>query len=193
MRTCTVTITGITPYSQSKQIDVDVHPRLEKESIDEWDKRLWREKATCNADGIVSIPGMALKMAIDEAIKRLNIGIPGRGKSTYTKFFVAGQIPLDNSLGFPTGVHKDDLEHIDIWANSDGVRGSGKRVKRRFPVLFTWSVDAQFAILDDIIPNAVFEKALTEAGKLIGIGRFRPEKGGGNGRFDVGTFHWEIT
>lgn len=187
MRICNVSMKSVTPYSQSKIVDPEVFPKKEKEGPDDYDARLWREKSTFNSDGIVCIPAMALKMSVDEAVKRLNIGIAGRGKSTYTKFFVAGQI-CDGDV--PIGVHRDDLEQITIWANSDGVRGSGKRVKRRFPYIPEWSGVARFAILDDVIPNAIFEKAMTEAGRLIGIGRFRPEKGGFLGRFEVTGFEW---
>lgn len=188
MRICTAKLTSVTPYSQSKQVDPDVFKKLEKEDAGEFDKRLWREKATYDADGIVCIPAMALKMAVDEAVKRLNVGIPGRGKSTYTKFFVAGQIcDGDPSIG----IHRDDLQYIDIWANSDGVRGSGKRVRRRFPIIPSFEARARFAILDNVIPNKVFEQALIEAGRLVGIGRFRPEKGGFLGRFIASEFHWQ--
>lgn len=187
MRTCTVTLTSATPYSQSRALDDEVHPKLEKESAGDYDLRLWREKATYDASGVVCIPAMALKMCVDEAVKRLNIGIQGRGKSTYTKFFVAGQICLDD---VKIGIHKDQLQPISIWANADGVRGSGKRVKRKFPYIQQWQGEAQFAILDDIIPSAVFEKALIEAGRLVGIGRFRPEKGGTLGRFTASNFRW---
>lgn len=188
MRIVEVQIEGVTPYSQSKMVDPEIFPKKEKEGADEYDKRLWREKATYNAKtGEVCIPAMSLKMSIDEAVKRLNIGIPGRGKSTYTKFFTAGQICEGD---VPLGIQKDDLEHIDIWANADGVRGSGKRVRRRFPYIQEWAGVARFAILDDVIPNNIFEKAITEAGRLVGIGRFRPEKGGYLGRFDVVGFKW---
>lgn len=187
MKIVLATLHSATPYSQSKAVDVDAFPKEEKESADGYDKRLWREKATFGTDGAVCIPAMALKMSIDEAVKRLNIGIPGRGKSTYTKFFTAGQI-CDADV--PIGIAKDDLNYIDIWANADGVRGSGKRVRRRFPIITQWSGVARFSILDDIIPQSVFEKALTEAGRLVGIGRFRPEKGGFLGRFSVEGFKW---
>lgn len=188
MRICTVTLESVVPYSQSKMVDDEVFPKLPKESVGDFDKRMWREKSTYNADGIVCIPAMALKMSVDEAIKRLNIGIPGRNKSTYTKFFVAGQICETDP---PLGVHKDDVQSIDIWANADGVRGSGKRVKRRFPIIQHWKTEARFLILDDVIPNEIFERALTESGRLVGIGRFRPEKGGFLGRFMTSHFRWQ--
>lgn len=187
MKTCTARLESVTPYSQSRHIDKERFPKLEKEKADDYDLRLWRERATYDKNGIVCIPQMALKMSVDEAIKRLNIGIPGRGKSTYTKFFVAGQICEADA---PLSVHKDDLEYIDIWAHSNGVRGSGKRVVRRFPIIKEWQATARFAILDDTIPPEVFERALVEAGRLVGIGRFRPEVGGFLGRFKASKFQW---
>ena len=187
MRICIANLKSATPYSQSRAIDPDEFPKLPKEDAAGLDLRLWKEKATFDANGVVCIPQMALKMAVDEAIKRLNIGIPGRGKSTYTKFFVAGQICEEN---VNLGIRKDDLQPITIWANADGVRGSGKRVRRKFPYIPEWSGQAKFALLDDVIPKDIFEKALIEAGRLVGIGRFRPEKGGYMGRFSVEKFHW---
>lgn len=187
MRICEVTLKSATPYSQSKMVDPELFPKKEKESHEDYDIRLWREKATYTAAGEVCIPAMALKMAVDEAAKRLALSIPGRGKSTYTKFFVAGQI-CDADV--PIGIMKDDLQPITIWANSDGVRGSGKRVRRRFPYIPQWEGKARFVILDNVIPNEIFEKALKESGRLIGIGRFRPEKGGMLGRFEVSSVNW---
>ena len=187
MKICHVQLESATPYSQSKMLDAELIPFLPKEGKDDYDKRNWREKSSYNADGVIVIPQMALKMAVDEAVKRLNIGIPGRGKSTYTKFFVAGQIC---NADVPLGIRKDDVPMIEIWANSDGVRGSGKRVRRRFPIINQWAGTAEFWILDDIITKEVFEKAVNEAGRLIGIGRFRPEKGGFLGRFKVNGFAW---
>lgn len=191
MRTCTVHLTSITPYSSSRMLDEDLYPFLKegKETHADRDMRLWREKATTDDDGIVCIPAMGLKMAVDEAVKRLNIKVEEKGRSTYTKVFLAGQI-CDDQPGVRTGVHRDDMKSIDIFANVDGIRGSGKRVKRRFPYLLEWEGDAHFLILDDVIREDVFERAVVEAGRLIGVGRFRPEKGGMLGRFRADGFRW---
>jgi len=186
MKICTATLRSTAPYSASRLHEA---PKLEKEGADAYEQRTWREKGTFDANGMLCIPAMGLKMAVDEAAKRLAMGIPGRGKSTYTKFFVAGQICIDTP-GVCLNIAKDDLDQVKIWANADGVRGSGKRVKRLFPLVHQWKGNAQFAILDPTIPPAIFEKTLIEAGRLIGVGRFRPEKGGMNGRFAVDNITW---
>ena len=47
-----------------------------------------------------------------------------------------------------------------------------------------------FMIMDDTITKEVFQDVFTAAGTGIGIGRFRPEKGGINGRYKPIKFEW---
>jgi hypothetical protein len=188
MKTVTVTLKSVTPYSQSRQHDT---PRKQGETWEDYEKRTWRDK--CNiangaADGEIIIPAMALKQLLDSSAKKLSIQIPGKGKATYTKHFISDVI-CDNDI--PLGVKKSEVKSVTINANSDGVRGSGKRVKRTFPQIEKWeATTATFTIFDDTITRDIFEQTLTFGGKSIGIGRFRPEKGGLNGRFVCSNFRW---
>jgi len=135
MRTCTVKLTSMTPYSASKIV---AEEKPSKESWGDYEARVWRKKATTDDDGVVCIPAMGLKMAVDEAVKRLSLSVPGKKGSTYTKFFLAGQLCVDMP-GIRLGKHVDDIDFIDIWANSNGIRGSGSRVIRRFPYVKEWA------------------------------------------------------
>lgn len=185
-RIATVKISGTAPYSQSRMHDT---PKLEKEAADAYEQRTWREKATCDADGTIVIPAMALKQCLDTVARRLGIQIPGKGKATYTKHFVGGVMCLEDAR--IEGHTKDSVQSVTINANSDGVRGSGKRVKRTFPIIPPgWKATLQFAVFDATVTNAVFESHINEAGKFTGIGRFRPENGGLNGRFNVESITW---
>jgi hypothetical protein len=184
MRNVTVHITGLSPYSQSRMHDT---PKLDKETADAYERRTWREKMTTDANGFVVIPAMAFKQALPVAARKMGLQIPGRGKSTYTKFFEADVICTENCA---LGIHKDAVEGITINANSDGVRGSGKRVKRTFPMIPEWATVADFLITDDTITPEVFEDVFRAAGMGVGIGRFRPENGGINGRFKPTRFEW---
>jgi hypothetical protein len=190
MKICNATLKSATPYSQSKIPQV---PKLEKETADAFEQRTWREKMHANADGEVYIPAMAFKQAIDKAASMLGIQIPGRGKSTYTKHFLAGCIvEADVALtaeGDP--IMKDQVSPERIYANADGKRGSGKRVWRIFPTIPKWEGTARFVIFDDAITKEVFERHLIEAGRYVGVGRFRAENGGLYGRFQVEKVKWE--
>lgn len=172
------------PYSASRKHDT---PKLEREGADDYEQRTWREKSNYDESGIVVIPAMAFKQALDDVAKMFSTSIPGKGKATYTKHFKAGVLCMgDVSIG----IHKDDMPSIRINANADGVRGSGKRVSRIFPQIPSWQGEAEFAVLDDTITKEVFEKALQDAGRFIGVGRFRPQNGGLNGRFAPVSFEW---
>ncbi len=185
MRHVSVTFTGVSPYSQSRMHDT---PKLDKERPDDYERRTWREKCTTDKSGQVVIPAMAFKQALPVAARKLGLQIPGRGKSTYTKYFEADVLCEDD---VPLGVKKDDVASIVINANADGVRGSGKRVKRIFPIIHDWSGVVRFTIFDDTITESVFEEVFKAAGFGVGIGRFRPENGGYNGRFAPTAFDWQ--
>lgn len=181
----TVTMESITPYSASRQHDT---PLNEKEDRGAWEARTWREKLNVDDRGMAVIPAMAFKQALDKCAKVLSIQVPGKGKATYTKHFLSGVLC---EADVPLGIHKDDVASVTINANADGVRGSGKRVKRTFPQIPRWTGKARFIVLDDAITKEVFERVMKESGQFVGVGRFRPENGGLNGRFKVTSFAWE--
>jgi hypothetical protein len=177
------------PYSQSALHD---EPKLERESHDDYDQRTWRSKCTTNAEGQVAVPGMALKQAVDMSAQKLGEKIPGRRGATYKTFFTSGVIvSQDMPIANGKALTPKDAKMALINANADGVRGSGKRVKRRFPVFEKWSGVAEFTIVDDIITKETFEHHLKSAGMIVGIGRYRPANGGSNGRFRVVKFEWQ--
>ena len=185
MRTVQVELESKTPYSQSRQHET---PKLDGESSDAHELRTWREKCNVDDKGQLYIPAMAFKQCLDNAAKKSGMQIPGKGKSTYSKFFTADCI-CDNNVPL-VGIFKKDVPSVRIPANVDGKRGSGKRVWRTFPQIAQWKATAHFTILDDTITPAVFEKIMKLAGNSIGIGRFRPENGGLNGRFIPIKFTW---
>lgn len=184
MKICTAHLRSIAAYSQSRDHKT---PELEREGKDEWEKRTWREKAHVDRNGMIFIPPMAFKQCLDSTARYLGMQIPGKGKSTYTKHFLSGTLVMDR---LTTSTKIDDVQGEWISANSDGVRGSGKRVQRCFPVLQFWEGAVDFYILDEIITRKVFEEVLRKAGQFRGIGRFRPENGGFYGRFEIIDTAW---
>lgn len=179
MYRATVKITGQAPLSQSRKHDT---PKLDGESHEELDQRTWREKCNYDENGVVFVPAMAFKQAMDRAAMRLSIPDPDNKRATLTKYFVSDVICEQN---LSIGVHKDKMPSIRINANSDGRRGSGKRVPRTLPQIQTWEGITSFLIMDEKVKPEVFFRVLTTAGRSVGVGQFRPENGGLNGRFDV--------
>ncbi len=180
-----VSIKGAAPLSQSKQHETE---KLDGESNEDFDKRTWREKCNADSDGTVYVPAMAFKQAIDTAAKRLAIPDPDNRRASLTKYF-SSDVICENNLSI--GVNKNAMTSVRISANVDGVRGSGKRVPRTLPQIQEWGGQTSFLVMEEKIKPEIFEKVLRAAGQSIGVGQFRPEKGGLNGRFDVVNIKFE--
>lgn len=168
---------SVSPYSQSRHYDV---PKLEREIARDYEARTWRNRLHTTIAGNVFIPPTAFKNALSDAAKYLSIQIPGKGKSTYTKHIEAGVMVID-ALELP--VKSADVAGEWLFVPSDGIRGSGKRVDKCFPVIPSWSGAIDVHVLDEIVTGDVLQKVFETAGKLIGIGRFRPRNNGFYGRF----------
>ena len=186
MRTVNIQIRGITPYSASRPIDIE---KPKGEDHEPFDQRIWREKAHVDDNGIVYIPGVSFKLAIDEVASLLNEKVKGKGNQTYSKIVSTATVAMsDMSLG----IKKDDLNSITIYANLDGKRGGTTRGNRIFPIVTSWSGSVDFQIFNDELPAHVFERYFAQAGLLIGVGRGRPgmKAPAGNGRFVPEKFVW---
>jgi len=184
----TITITGIVPYNQSRKHE---EPALEGEGKDDYDIRTWRHKMTVeerNGKKTVVIPAHGLQQCITAAAKYSKRQIPGQGKATWTAKFAAGIMLLENPS---LNVDPATVNSVTINANSDGVRGSGKRVPRRFPTMPKWSATFDVIILDPIITEQIFKEMVETAGMFVGIGQFRPQNGGLNGRFRLDKLVWQ--
>jgi hypothetical protein len=187
MKTATIKLRGSSPLLQSKAHE---EPKLNKEGWDAYEERTWASKAHLNDEGKVIIPAIAFKRSLDAVAKYLSVQIPGKGKSTYTKHFVSGVTIGDCDL--VTQYKIDEVIKARIHCNSDGVRGSGKRVYRYFPQLPSdWNGVLEMLIFDDTITEEVFQSHLVNAGLFMGVGAFRVGNGGFCGRFQVVSIKWD--
>lgn len=186
MKKVIATLESVSPYSQSKFYDA---PKLERELAGDYETRTWRNRMHTTDDGKVFIPPTAFKNSLSEAAKYMGRQIPGKGKSTYTKHFEAGVLCVEPLV---LDIKADDVPGEWLHVPSDGVRGSGKRVKKCFPRIDTWSGPVEFMVFDEIITKPIFEEHLTATGQFIGLGRFRPRNNGFYGRFAVTKLEWDV-
>lgn len=190
-----VILKGTGAYSQSKFF---TSTKKDGESSNDFEARCWREKAHANADGFIVLPVFCLKNALDTAASYLSHPVPGGGgKRTFAKLFrsavrvqTTSPVIMVNGKSASSALgsrkqHVKDVKGEWINANSDGRRGSGKRVPRCFPMVENWSVEFEFTVMDARITEKIFLEHLAAAGVYIGIGRFRPENGGCHGCFEV--------
>ena len=186
MKTAICNLEGAAPYSQSRVLRT---PKNNRENSEDYEKRVWRDRIHSDSDGNTFIPPMAFKRSIESAARYLSEQIPGKGKATYTKHFLSGILVQE---GLPLNIKKDDVTGKWYFLSSTGKKGSegGTMVWKCYPEFHKWKGDVTFYVTDDTIPEDVFERFLTEAGRLIGIGRFRPQNGGFFGTYKVNSVTW---
>lgn len=194
MRIATITVTGLTPYSQSQAFQTE---KRANETHDDFDKRAWPEHMHVNVDGQVFVPAVAIMQGMAAAASYLSAGTGGemkkKGSATWAKNFNCGLSVGTGPILSVTSpkVKKPAVATTDaavperVYCNADGKRGSGKRVWRTFPVFYDWKTTFEIHILDDSIPEDIFDQVLKAFGLFIGIGRYRPQNGGYLGRFTI--------
>jgi hypothetical protein len=189
MKIVTFHLTGASPYSQSRP---HLDEYLDGESHDDFRRRTWRSHLHVDKDGWVFSTPASIKNCLSESAKFMNIGIPGKGKSTYTKHCEAGVACIEP---IRLGIKAADVQSETLFLPADGRRGSGKRVWKTYPILPEWSGDVELVILDETVlqtskrtGNPVLQDIAESAGQFIGLGRFRPKNNGWYGRFTVEDF-----
>lgn len=191
MYIATVSLVSATPYSGGRYFTEREVPKLHGgETLAEYEQRTWAWRMHYSPSDTVQIPAQAFANAVVTAAKRLQLKVPGGGRALFTKHFEAGVLvprPLD------TGAKREDLQCAELFVPSDARAGGGRRVSKCFPMLNAWEGELDFLVLDDVITKEVFAKVLAYSGSLIGVGRWRPEMRGQNGRFTVRSLEWRIT
>jgi len=185
MKMATVHLQGTSALSFSRYIQAEKKP---KELAEEFEKRCWRERIHRDKDNWVVIQPMMFIKAIQGAASYLGIKVPGKRNATYTKHFRSG-IRCNQPITLPIKV--DEVEGEWFLVPSDGRTGGTTRVLKCFPVIDDWEGQLVFYITDDLITQDVFEEHISTAGQLVGIGRFRPERGGFYGCFKAEIKDWK--
>lgn len=184
MKTCCAHIRGVSPISQSRAIQSE---KRTGEAHDAFEERTWRERLHVNQDGNVFIPPMAIKLCLEDCARFLSESVPGKKNATWTKHFEAGIMVIEPAV---LAIKADKVVGEKLHVPSDGKKGGGSRVWKTFPIIPEWDCDIEVILLDPILvdkPDKVREY-LEYAGKFIGLGRFRPRRGGFYGRFEVTKF-----
>lgn len=130
-----------------------------------------------DAKGKLAIPGEYFRQALIHAAKFRQD--PRSPRKSAMDLFKAGIVALDELA--TTG--KKDWDYLDqrrVMVQRNGIT-------RQRPALSTgWRVSLQFLVnLPEYIAPAFLHSTLTDAGRLIGVGDFRPTYG----RFRVTSFH----
>lgn len=185
MTQITCTLVGVSPLGFNAAVQ---SKKKTGEGHDVFEERTWRERMHTNGDGKVFLLPSAIKNCLISVAKYLSESVPGKGKATYTKHFKSGVQAQEPLL---LNVKAKDINGVKIHVPSDGKPGGGTRVWKTFPTLDTWETKITLIINDPIIKPELVERYLQAAGIFIGLGTYRPQNGGHQGRFTVKDFKSE--
>lgn len=201
------------PYSQSLYVEPvdDEGEKIPNANLRAWEEENWWRRLHTDNEGKdpqVLVPNAAFMQSIAEAARYLNKAIPGEGTSKWTKCFesavyVGQNIPLyrpkwkGDDLQRRKLVGHEPIRRSDAYgrwflmsSKGNKGKGGGSRVWRKYPMIDEWVAFVDWVVLDDRINQDIFTEVLRAAGFYKGIGRFRPEVGGSNGRFYTCEFAW---
>lgn len=188
----TLTIQGIANMTHSHRHNA---PRLEKEADDAYENRTWPLKLNTipvNGRSTICLPAHGMHQCLAGGAKYSKLKIAGSARATWTAKFAAGIMLMGNCPLSPPHNDPKAVDFVEIFAHVNGVRGSGKRVPRRFPVIpVGWTATFDVHILDGAITRGIFEEIVPYAGMFVGMGQFSPAHMGSNGRFILTNLDWK--
>jgi hypothetical protein len=135
-------------------------------------------------------------------LKTAGAKIVKKGRTTFKNFVAAGLLPGESDInpltyqgyGGPaprdlTGLWADRANYADTRP----ARVGAPKVMRTRPVFRNWEFEAPFILDTEVLSLDDLDRVLTLAGQVVGLGDWRPEKGGRRGRFTAEvTDHGEI-
>lgn len=189
MRSVTATICGVTPLLQNRFFEAQETAKATRAvHIKDSDPRTEAERAAYrDPDGVLYLPGAAIARLLRES----GSAHKQRGSRKSLKFIVPSAvliaddiIPLANEKGEPLRDFEVDGRPVTIPATKG-------RIMRYRPRLNAWCATFVVEVDDDSLSVETVHQLLTEGGSKIGVGDFRPERGGPFGRFRV--VRWDET
>lgn len=175
---------GIAPYSTSRFHGTE---SKEGESPEDYDKRTWLNRAH-SEHGAVYIPAHGFQQCLVAGAKYSKQKIKGQGASKWASVFTSGVVIPEH---IKTSMTLETAKCAAVYCHANGQRGSASRVFRRFPEWPSWTGEGEAWILDQMITPDKFAEMLAYAGRFIGLGRFRPQNQGTNGRFEIVSLEWQ--
>lgn len=179
MKKIRVEVTGISPLLQHRFKIDDVQTPAKKRNLaaeeDDVEGYLYRLP-----DGTIYQPALHFIASMKRA--GIKFKIPGQNRTTYKNLIGCGMVIIE-----PDAIpHKNQNWEIDIRAIVNP-NTRGRRAKKR-PCFKNWTLQFTIEYDENEIDFGHIKQILDYAGRYVGIGDFRPEKGGPFGRFLVSEF-----
>lgn len=135
-----------------------------------------------NAKGEFYFPGAAIGRLLREA----GSGHKLKGTRRSAKYVVpAAVLVMGDEVRILNGDGKTPVRDFEVDSRPVTIPATKGRVMRHRPRFDIWSATFDVRVNEQILPPEFVQTLLTEGGQQIGIGDYRPEKGGPFGVFNV--------
>jgi len=136
-------------------------------------------------DGDLYFPALAFRRALIDGGTGRKIGTRGAISVIAGSVFLPDDAPLEVPLVDPDT--DKPLREYEVDVQRAVLRANKAAVARARPRLNSWAADVAFDYQDDVYPRGpeLLTEVFTLAGTAVGIGNYRPQKGGIFGRFRV--------
>jgi hypothetical protein len=176
MKTYKITIEGITPLLMNRPSVMIGDISKDKKPFEDNPKGQAEMKLYANTEGKLYQPSTHLLGALVEAGKQKKV--VGKGKSTYSKI-----------VGYSVAINPFEIEHeVQKWevfsVLAVNPNTKGRNLLHR-PMLKKWSLSFSVDFDETEIQVPIMHELFEIAGKIAGLGDWRPQKKGPYGRFQV--------
>lgn len=176
MKKYKVTIQGISPLLMNRPSMLIADISKDKKGFKDEPKLQAESKLYQTEKGKLYQPSTHIYGALIEAGKQKKV--VGKGKSTYSKI-----------VGYAVEINPFEIEHkkqkweiFSILAVNPSTKG--RNLLHR-PILKEWELDFEIVFDESEIPPSIMKELFDIAGRIAGLGDWRPQKKGPYGKFQV--------
>ncbi|UCD20999.1 MAG: hypothetical protein JSW08_00410 [archaeon] len=176
MKKFSVTIQGISPLLMNRPSNLIADISKDKKGFKNDPKNEAEFKLYIDSKGKLYQPSTHISGALIEAGKHKKV--VGKGKSTYSKI-----------VGYAVEINPFEIEHkkqkweiFSILAVNPNTKG--RNLLHR-PILKEWELEFEVIFDETEIPSTIMKELLDIAGRIAGLGDWRPQKKGRFGKFHV--------
>lgn len=186
MKTIEITIKGVSPLLQHRfgeDAEVGSRQGTRRQLVQRKTPREEAEKVCYRTnEGKFFFPGAAVARLLREAGGAHKL----RGSRKSAKFVVpAAVLVVEDAIVLTNGDNKTPIADFEVDSRPVVIPATRGRVMRHRPRFDCWGASFALEINEDVLPPDFIHQLLVEGGTAIGIGDYRPERGGPFGRFHV--------
>jgi hypothetical protein len=146
------------------------------------EKALYRDN-----DGTIFAPGTWFSRAMTEAGSYYK----QRGSRKQLKYIVPAAITVTADVITLTDLKDKPLKDFEVDGRPVTIPATKGRIMRYRPKLEVWRCEIPMEVDEDIIDLDTAHTLLSDAGRRLGVGDFRPQKGGPFGRFKIISWNFD--